>query len=157
MLMALTILAMLIASVGAAFKGSLGSYNENEKIASATQLGRMILSRMMREIRTSADLDSTGSYLDITPESSDDPSDPTRIQYELTGGKLVHTVTIQGSDTQQDLLGGGSDNTSVQTFSVLREDDGDTPVSVTVRLVLGVDDRTFALTASAAHRSGQYP
>ena len=156
MLMALTILAVLVASVGAAFEGSMGSYSENEKIASATQLGRMILSRMMREIRTCTDLDSTASYLDIAPESTTDPGRPTRIQYQLLNGTLVRTGTIQGSDNMQNLLGGGDDNTSVQTFSVLREDSGGAPVSVTVRLVLGVGDRTFALTASAAIRSGQF-
>ena len=157
MLMALTILAVLVASVGAAFEGSLGSYSENEKIASATQLGRMILSRMMREIRTSTDLDSNASYLDITPEATGDPGRPTRIQYQLTNGKLVRTGTVQGSDNKQDLLGGGDDDTSVETFSVLREDDaGGDPVSVTVHLVLGVGDRTFSLTASAAVRSGQF-
>lgn len=156
MLMAVTIMAMLMTAIGAAVDGTLGSYSENDKIASATQLGRMILGRMMREIRTCADLDSTGTILDITPQASAVVTDPTRIVYGLVNGVLYRSTTVQGVETVQELLG-GADGTSVETFNVLREDDGyGDPVSVTVRLDVGMKGRTFALTTSATIRGGQF-
>jgi len=155
MLLALTIMAMLMTAIGAAVDGSLGSYSENEKITSATQLGRMILSRMLREVRTCVDLDSTSQMLDITPPPGGG-ADPTRILYEVDNGVLWRRETVQGNETSQELLG-GQDGTTVETFTVLREDDGfGQPVSATVRLVLGVNGRTFAMTSSAAIRTGQF-
>ena len=155
MMMAITIMALLMIAVGTAVDGSLGSYSENEKITSSTQLGRMILGRMLREVRTCADLDSTSMMLDITPPPSADSTDPTRIVYEVVDGVLWRRQTVQGMQTSQQLLG-GTDGTSVQTFMVLREDDvAGEPVSVTIRLIVGVNDRTFALTSSAAIRSAQ--
>ena len=155
MMMAMTIMALLMVTIGTAVDGSLGSYSENEKITSSTQLGRMILGRMLREVRTCADLDSSSMMLDITPPPSAVATDPTRIVYEVVDGVLWRRETVQGTQTSQQLLGGG-DGTSVETFLVLREDDPvGGPLSVTIRLVVGVNGRTFALTTSAAIRSGQ--
>ena len=156
MLMSMAILAMLMTAIGAAFDGAMGSYRENEKIASATQLGRMILARMTREVRTCGDLNSTATMLDITPPAPVDDTDPTRIVYELASGVLTRRITVQGENYFQELLG-GSDGTTVETFTVLREVDGEgAPVSATIRLVLGVDGRTFALTTSGVLRGAQY-
>lgn len=156
MMMSLVIMAMLMTAVGTAVDGSLNSCSENNKIASATQLGRMILGRMLREVRTCVDLDSTGQMLDITPRDPIAETDPTRIVYELVDGVLARRATVGGSESSQVLLG-GQDGTSVEAFVVLREDDIEgNPVSVTVRLVLGVDDRIFSLTTSAAIRNGQF-
>jgi len=156
MMMSLVILAMLMTAVGAAIDGSLNSCSENNNIASATQLGRMILGRMLREVRTCVDLDSTSQMLDITPPDPVAETDPTRIVYEVVDGVLVRRTTVQGDESSQELLG-GQDGTSVEAFVVLREDDFEgNPISVTVRLVLGVDDRIFAMTTSATIRNSQF-
>jgi len=157
MMMAMTITATLLAAVGAAMDASMNSYSENEKFSSATQLGRSFVSRMTREARTCADLDSTGNTLTITPPPSTDPDDPIRIVYMTTNGILIRHVTTSTGDSVQTLLGGPGDGTSVDTFIVIREDDAaGLPVSITVRLILGVRDRTFAVTSSAALRTGQF-
>lgn len=154
MLMALSILAMLMTSVGAAIQASMTSYRANENIASATQIGRMTLSRMMREVRTCADMDSTATRLTIT--SPNDGSGSTLIVYELSGTTLLRTRTVNGTTTSQVLIGSGDDSV-VQAFSVLREDDlqGD-PVSVTVRLALSVKGQAMDMTSSATLRKGQF-
>jgi len=154
-ILAMSIVGMLLAAVGAAMDASMNSYGENEKFCSATQLGRSILGRMTREARTCADLDSTADSLTITPPPPTDPDDPIRIVYRLIGDVLIRHVMTQTTDSVQVLLGG--DDTSVDTFLVLREDDdAGLPVSITVRLILGVKDRTFAVTSSAALRTGQF-
>lgn len=156
MMMAMTIVAALLAAVGAAMDSSMNSYGENEKFCSATQIGRSIVGRMTREARTCADLDSASDTLIITPPPSTDPDDPTQITYRLVLGRLIRHVKTQGTESIETLLG-GDDDTSVDTFVVLREDDAaGLPVSITVRLILGVRDRTFAVTSSAALRTGQF-
>ena len=42
-ILAMSLVGMLLAAVGAAMDASMNSYNENEKFSSATQLGRSIL------------------------------------------------------------------------------------------------------------------
>ena len=150
-LLTLTILAMLLASVAVAVHASLQSYTANESIASVTQASRVILSRMMREIRTAGDVDSTDTQLTITPP--DDGSGLEQIQYEYTDGRLYYRRTVNGVRSDHVLLGDGADQIVISAFSIVREDNAQgIPVSVKVRLVLNRDGANFAVTASAAIR-----
>jgi len=109
---------------------------------------------MMVEARAAADLDSTATQLTITP--IDDGAGLEQIQYEYTGGQLHYRQTVNGQQTDQVLIGDGSDNITISEFSVLREDDAEgIPVSVKVRLVLARDNESFPLTASAVIRRNQ--
>lgn len=149
-LLALTILAILLASICAAFEGSLTSYRENDEVAAATQLGRSILTRMTREIRTCSDINSTETQVVVTPY--DNGSGLTQIVYELENGILYYRQTVNSQQTSYPLLGSG-DNSSVTSFSIVREDDLEgNPISATIHLELAVDNTPLILNASAVLR-----
>ena len=144
----------LLASVAVGAHAYLKSYRDNERIVSLMDTSRFVLSRMMIEVRAAADLDSTATQLIITPVN--DGSGLEQIQYEYTDGQLHYRRTVSGQQTDQVLIGDGSDDIAISDFSVLREDNPQgTPVSVRVRLVLARDNESFALTASAVIRRNQ--
>ena len=154
LLISLAITALLLASVAVGAHAYLKSYRDNECIVSLTETSRLVLSRMMVEARAAVDLDSTATQLTITP--IDDGSGLQQIQYEYTGGQLHYRRTVSGQQTDQVLIGDGSDDIAISDFSVLREDNPQgVPVSVKVRLVLARDNESFPLTASAVIRRNQ--
>ena len=154
LLVSLAITALLLASVAVGTHAYLKSYRDNERIVSLTETSRFVLSRMMVEARAATDLDSTATQLTITP--IDDGSGLQQIQYEYVGGKLHYRQTVSGQQSDQVLIGDGSDDITISVFSILREDDAEgTPVSVKVRLVLARDNESFPLTASAVIRRNQ--
>ena len=69
-LISVAMLAMLMAAIGAAMHSSLQSYSENEKSLALTQAARSVLDRMMREVRTAADVDSTTNTLTIDEDGT---------------------------------------------------------------------------------------
>lgn len=153
-LLALTLLAMLLASVAVAIHASLQSYTANERIASVTQASRVILSRMMSEVRAADDVDSSGTQLTIWPPA--DGSGLQKIQYEYIDGKLHYRRTVNGVQSDDILTGDGADEIAISTFSIVREDSSKgVPLSVKVRLVLDRGPASFAVTASAAIRRNQ--
>ena len=134
-LLSLALLAMLLASVAVAVHASLQSYTANDRIASVTQTSRVILSRMMSEVRSADDVDSSATLLTITPP--DDGSGLTQIQYEYTSGGLHYRRTVNGVQSDDILTGDGADEIVISAFSIVREDSGEgVPLSVKVRLVL---------------------
>jgi prepilin-type N-terminal cleavage/methylation domain-containing protein len=156
MLLALTIVAMVLASIAAAVHASLHGYTENEKLTTATQTGRVVLGRMTREIRTCTDLDSDGASVTIIPPN--DGSGVAQIVYEISEGQLVCCRTMSdGSKNTSTLIGGPGDDTTLVSFYVLREDDATgEPVSATIRLDFRVSDQPFGMTTSAALRKTQF-
>lgn len=151
MLIALAITAMLMAAMAAAIHSSLTSYRENEKSAALVQAARSILSRMMDQVRTAADIDSTASRLRI----DQDETGLNWVEYQFYAGTLFYTQTVSGSTEWHELLA-YDDDVSVTEFNVLREETPEgVPLSVTTRLVLVVKDRTFAMTATSAVRRFQ--
>jgi len=151
LLLGLALTAMLLAAVAVALHASLESYGENEKSAALTQTARSILARMMGEVRTAADIDSTENTLTI----HQDETGLNRVEYRLNTGTLQYGQTIDGVTDWYPLLA-YDDDVSVTDFAVLREEtpEGD-PVSVTIRLVLAMKDRTFGMTTTAAVRRFQ--
>ncbi len=153
-LLALTMMAMLLASVAVAIHASLQSFAANDRIASVTQASRVILSRMMSEVRTATDVDSSATLLTITPPV--DGSGLEQIQYEYIDGKLHYRRTVNGVQSDDILTGDGADEIVISTFSIVREENSEqVPLSVKVRLVLDRGPARFAVTASAAIRKNQ--
>ncbi len=152
-LLAITVLGMLLASVGVAFKVSMMGYEVNDDFTSATQIARNTLGRMMRDVRMAVDLDSTATRLEIIPP--DDGSGLTKIVYELSDATLYYRRTVSGVETSHVLLN-QDDTGAVETFQVLREDDlvGE-PISVSVRLVIRVGNQPLGVTSSATLRKRQ--
>ena len=154
LLMSLAITALLLASVAVGTHAYLKSYRDNERIVSLTETSRLVLRRMMVEARAAADLDSTATQLTIIP--IDDGSGLEQIQYEYTDGQLHYRCTVSGQQTDQVLIGDGSDDITISDFSILREDDAEGgPVSVKVWLVLARGNESFPVTASAVIRRNQ--
>lgn len=155
MLMALTILAMLLSAVAIAMHASLQNYDENTKIAQLTQTARVVLNRMMSEIRTTDAVDSASQRVTIIPPQPD-PGNLTEIEYELDDGVLYCRRTVNGTRTSEPLIA-SDDDVQVAGFTVTRETgiDGDEveyTKSVTVQLDLQSGDNTFSVTASAYPR-----
>lgn len=152
--MALAILAMLLASVAVAVHASMQSYTYNERVSAVTQASRVILSRMMGEVRSAADVDSTATLLTITP--ADDGSGLQQIQYEYIGGVLYYRRTVNSVQSTHVLIGDRADGIVISAFSIVREDSAEgVPLSVKARLVLAKGTASFAVTASAAIRRNQ--
>jgi prepilin-type N-terminal cleavage/methylation domain-containing protein len=155
-LIALALLAAILTAVAAAIQASLQSYRDNETITEATQTARSCLARMMREVRTADEVDSTSTSLTIIPPL--DGSGLTQIQYELSGGALYYRRTVGGATTSQALLA-TTDDVRISSFNISRVTgtSGGTPYtkSVTVRIGLSADGQSFYTTASASLRRNQ--
>ena len=152
-LLAVTILAIVLTSIGAAIDASISSYQANDDIASVTQITRIVMSRMMREVRTAVDIDSTSTYLTITPP--DNAQGITQIRYEYTDSVLYRSQIVAGETLTQALIGDDAD-VAIGLFSIVREDDLEgNPVSVTVRMETTVGKQEMAMTSSACLRKNQ--
>jgi len=156
MLLSVALAAMLLASLAAAMKASLDSYQANDRIASVTQAARSTMDRMMRDVRTADVADTTSSSLTITPAGQ--PA--VQVQYQLASDrKLYYRKTVSGTTTSSVLMGGTGEAT-VKTFAVtsrrLQDDQGQWyTAAVTVRLEVAMGEETMAMTASAAPRRNQ--
>lgn len=153
-LIAMVILAMLLAAIALATKAAMHGYTENAKIAEVTQTSRVVLHRIMREIRT-ADAVTSGpqAVSIIPPENAEGIS---QIEYELHEGTLYCRRTVAGSEESVELVS-SEGSVQVQDFSISRETgiDGEGlsyTKSVTARMALRVGENTFNVTASACPR-----
>ena len=154
MLMALTILAILLSAVAVAMHASLKNYGENTKIAELTQASRVVLNRMMSEIRTTDGVDSASQRVTIIPPTN--PEGLTEIEYELNGGVLYCRRTVSGVQTSESLIA-SDEEVQVTGFSIVRETgiDGEGLTytkSVTTRMDLESGGNTLSVTASACPR-----
>lgn len=155
MLLALAILAVLLSAVAVAMHASLHNYSENTKIAELTQTARVVLNRMMSEVRTADAVDSASQRVTIIPPQPD-PGNLTEIEYELDDGVLYCRRTVSGCQTSEPLIASDED-VQVTGFSVTRETgiDGEEveyTKSVTTQLDLQSGNSTFSVTASACPR-----
>ena len=157
MLLAVCILAVLMASVAVAFHGSLVNYRENEKIARTIHIARVVLDRLMAEVRTADGIDSDSQRVTIVPPVN--PEQITQIEYELSGAVLYYRRIIMGSEESQPFIS-SDDDVQVESFTVSRQTavDGEGATyttSLTVQLVLRSGANRFPLTASACPRRNQ--
>lgn len=156
-LLAITLVALLLLSVGVALQASFDSYQENDKIAAATQAARSALGRMTREIRNAEALNADSTSITILPPSGGDW--PDQIEYELSDGTLYYRLTEDSTETEHVLLGGTS-GVAVTSFDVahqMGQDAQGTPCvkTVTVKLQLNVDGQSHTVSASVSPRRNQ--
>ena len=155
MLLALAILAVLLSAVAVAMYASLHNYGENTEIAELTQAARVVLNRMMSEVRTADAVDSASQRVTIIPPQPDS-GNVTEIEYELDGGVLYCRRTVSGVQTSESLIASDED-VEVTGFTVTREtgingEEVEYTKSVTATLDLKSGDNTFSVTASACPR-----
>jgi len=154
MLMALVILAMLMAAVALATHAAFQSCTENAEIAEVTQAARVVLHRIVSEIRTAdAVLGESGRIRIIPPENDEGI---TEIRYELNGPALYCHRVINGQTTSAVLVPADG-GVRVEGFSISREvgvdDEGLTYTkSLTAQLGLRAGDNVFQVSASACPR-----
>ncbi|MHC4295081.1 MAG: PilW family protein [Planctomycetota bacterium] len=157
MLIALVILSMLMAAIATAVHASLMSYTENTKIATVTQTGRTVLNRITRDVRTAQAINY--DYVKLTIIPPDDGSGITKIEYQHTGGELLYTVTKDGTPTTYTLIA-SDDEVQIINFLITQElgldwQGFDCTKSITVRMELQMDNRSFTLSGTAAPRRNQ--
>lgn len=155
-LIAAALLALLLSAVAVAMHASVQGYRENEHLTAMTQAARSVLARMMREVRTADEVDTTTFTLSILPPV--DGSGVTLIQYAWTAGQLAYSRTT-GAGTTTEVLLGGNTAVSAQSFTVTRETGVAGPLTytktVTATITFAAGGRTFAVTASADVRRNQ--
>ena len=154
MLVAVAIVAMLLATVAVALHGSLVSYRENEKIAETVQVARVVLNRLVSEVRTADAVDTDAQRVTIIPPVN--AEHVTEMEYELNGGVLYYRRVVMGTQESQAFIS-SDENVQVEAFSVTRETDVDGEgvtytTALTVQLILRSGANSFPLTASACPR-----
>jgi hypothetical protein len=148
------IIAALLTAVAVATHAVLLNYAENTEIAEVVQAARVVLYRMMSEVRTAEAIDSDYQRLSIIPPANGDGI--TQVEYELADGVLYYRRTVSGSTSSYTLIS-SSDAVQVDTFTVSRETavDGEGMTytrSVTARLAMRSGNNVFPVTASACPR-----
>ncbi len=157
LLVAVAIMAALLASVAVAMHACLVSQRQNVQIAGTVQAARVVLHRMMSEVRTAEAVDSGSQRVSIIPPAN--AENVTEIEYELTGGTLYLRRTVGGVQMSQALIAYGED-VQVEQFTVSRETDQDDQgvtytKSLTVDLTLRSGSNRFLVVASACPRRNQ--
>jgi type II secretory pathway pseudopilin PulG len=152
-LLAVAIMAILITALGAAVHAALENFRGNERIATASQVTRAVLNRMMREVRTAAAIEANSTVITIIPP--DDGSGVAQIQYEYdpAAKALNYTKTVAGGVTHTYVACG--EGGTLTAFSAVAEAGVDWQglacvknVRVTMTLKLGPESFTFASSAS---------
>lgn len=153
LLVSVAIGAMLLTSLAAAFNASLLSYDENGKIAQATQTARAVLDRIADEVRTADAVQCYEHEVQIIPPEN--AQGLTLIRYASSGLTVQCSRTVGATTTTSSLLGGG--DVSVTDFSVqwvMGTDANGVSCtrSVTVHLGLSAGGRAMGATRSASPR-----
>lgn len=154
MLIALAITAMLLTSVAVAFHASLNTIDENQKIATATQNGRVVLNRMLSEVRQAVDVSVQTGRVTILPPL--DAGGVTMTKYELLNGTLWYRQTVGGAETSYPIIT-PEDGVVINAFAISYQSGTDADgqactKSITARLDLQVGANRFAITASTNPR-----
>ena len=149
-LLSMTILAMLLASVAVAFQASFDGYDTSQSQSLVTQTLRVMANRLASEIRTAEDVDSTSTQLTITPTAT---SGINSIRYDYSNGQLTYRRTVSGVNNNYTLIG---DGITVTAFNVVREDSlTGTPLSVKVRVTLSHGGHSDSASVSAVIRKNR--
>lgn len=151
LLLAVTIMAFLMAALAFAMQGVLQAYNVNTEVAEVNQAARVILNRMMMEVRTANEVSNTATYLSILPPTN--AQNITEIQYEFLNGALVRRQRVGATLSSIDLIP-ASDSVKVTAFAISRTKsvDGTYTLSLTADLGLKVGANAIEVNASACPR-----
>jgi prepilin-type N-terminal cleavage/methylation domain-containing protein len=155
MLISLVITALLMTSVAVALKAMISAQAENSDIADVTQMSRVVLSRMMSDVRNADSISLPSSQsLSITPTTN--AQGITQMTYTMSAGSLYFTQTVGGAVSAQPLIVPDA-NVTINSFNVSRVTftvTGTTTAtrSVTATLNLKVGSNPLNVTASACPR-----
>jgi len=121
-LIALTLLAIIMLSIGAAVNAAVDSYQSNDALAAATNSARAVLQRVLTDVRQAAAIDqhltdSTGVGIYLPRASASD--DQIELYYHLDDAGVFRMDRYVNGTLQASypLLGDG-DGLSVSTLSV---------------------------------------
>ena len=149
-MLSVTILAMLLASVAVAFQASFDGYETSQSQSLVTQTLRVMANRLASEIRTAEDVDSTATQLTITPP---DATGIDLIRYDYSNGQLTYRHTVGCVNNNYTLTG---DGITVTAFNVVREDSLEgVPLSVKVRVTMTHGGHTMSSTVSSVIRKNR--
>jgi len=154
LLISLALLAMLLLAVAVAMQGVCVGYAENRRIAEVTQTARVVLHRMMKEVRTAEAIDSAPQRISIIPPDNEDGL--TAIEYQLVDGTLYYRQTVNGTESSHPIISSAGE-VQIDDFQVSRETaiDGEGLTytkTLTAKLSLKVGANPFRVTASACLR-----
>ena len=153
LLLSLALTGAILAATAVAMQGVFMSYSENEDIADVTQAARVVLQRMMKEVRTADGISSAANSISIIPPSN--PEDVEEIEYELAGDTLFYRRTVNSQTTSVPLLT-STGEVRILGLEVSRETGIDEGVVYTKRLTATLTLRAGAnplvITASACPR-----
>ncbi|MFA6133132.1 MAG: type II secretion system protein [Phycisphaerae bacterium] len=156
LLVVLALMGLLLGSVAVGMRAMTDSYQQNQGITAATQAARYGLTRMMQDVRTADELSVATNNLTIIPPP--DGNGTTQINYQLTGGTLMH-VRQAGASTYSSPLVGGDGDIQVTAFDLTRltETRGTLTYtqSLTARITLTSDGKTYTTSATGAVRRNQ--
>ena len=154
MLISLIILAVLMVAIGTAAQGVLHSHAENHRISRLSQTARVVLGRILDDVRTADGVDADSQRITIVPP--DNYEHVEEIEYEFDDGVLYYRRTIGGEQSSQALLPADGE-VHVQTFVVTRQMAQDDlgvwyTKSLTVRLTLRSGNDSLSVTGSVCPR-----
>jgi prepilin-type N-terminal cleavage/methylation domain-containing protein len=151
-LLALSILALLLTSVGVAVRGSLQDYTENALATDLAQASRMAIDKITRDVRTAYDVDSGSGILAVYSDSACQNG----TIYQFANGELRQIPLTNGVQGTASTLIGGDGEIAVSAFTVVREENAQAKtVSACVYLKLTSGAVVHETTSSAAVRKNQ--
>ena len=153
-LLAMAILAMLMAAMGAGVKTAMSSYHENENLATSSQSARAVLTRILTDIRTCAAVNATATQITILPA---DANTVQQIQYDFVSGALYYRRTTAAGTTSYPMLAG---NVGLTSFVVSQDTGLDWQglsciTELSIRMGVCVDRQVLSISGSAAPRRNQ--
>jgi type II secretory pathway pseudopilin PulG len=150
-------MAILLTALGTAVFSSMESFRENDRVATASQVTRAVLNRMMREVRTAAAVDANASSITIIPPDDGNGLQQIQYQYDPTAKVLRYTKTISGTAYSYVACGEGGTLTSFVVSTATGPDwQGFTCIkNVRVAMTLKLGPETFTVTSSASPRRNQ--
>ena len=158
LLVSLAIMAMLLTSVAAAFHASMETVEENQKITTVTHNARIVLNRMMAEIRQADAIEYGTNFVKIVPPSMGALK---LTEYRVVNGAMSYHQTFNEDLPTSHVILGPEDGITINRFvlddlpgNVVNGDGVTIPCidRLTVELDLSVGSNHFAVTASTNPR-----
>ena len=126
LLMALALTTFLLAALSFGMHASFKTYDKNGESAEVTHTARVVITRMISEIRTadSITVNPDGTHLTIVPPVPIvvSTSTVTKIEYEFvtatTGNTLFYKQTLGDGTVTSNVLMGPTDNVAIDRFTV---------------------------------------
>jgi len=154
MMLALALIGVLLLAVAAAMQAVCVGYGENQEIAEVTQTARVVLHRMMKEVRTAEAVWSGSASVCIIPP--DNAEGLEIVEYELLDGTLHYHRCVNGVESTVSLIAADG-NVQVTRFEISRQtaldaDQVEYTQILTAKLGLKVGANPFEVTASVCPR-----